>query len=166
MRRVVPPILPRPPHRKRPNPETYQHNRKNDAHKVRPPAVAEAEGRYPAPHRPDDMPLPSAGFARAILPLGGGREEHAVRHATTVGRGTKSPSEFLNAEFLARHRTVAELTRRGLEDDQPFLHDVAAVAHAEGHARVLLDEQDSDAHALELADHVADVPDEGRRQAL
>jgi hypothetical protein len=36
---------------------------------------------------------PSAGFARAILLLGGGRKEHAVRRATTVGRGTKSPSE-------------------------------------------------------------------------
>src|SRR5256714_11029145 len=38
--------------------------------------------------------FPSVGFARAILLLlGGGREERAARRATTVGRGTKSPSE-------------------------------------------------------------------------
>jgi Cu+-exporting ATPase len=35
---------------------------------------------------------PSAGFAGAIL--GGGREEHAARRATTVGRGAKPPSEL------------------------------------------------------------------------
>src|SRR6185295_12912983 len=52
-----------------------------------------------------DWPRSSAGFAGAIPGLGGGREERAVRRATTVGqgarggvapspkRGTKSPSE-------------------------------------------------------------------------
>ncbi len=35
----------------------------------------------------------SAGFAGAILLLGGGTEEHAARHATTVGRGATPPSE-------------------------------------------------------------------------
>jgi hypothetical protein len=35
----------------------------------------------------------SAGFARAILLLGGGTEERAERRATTVGRGAKPPSE-------------------------------------------------------------------------
>jgi hypothetical protein len=35
----------------------------------------------------------SAGFAGAILLLGGGTEERTVRRATTVGRGAKPPSE-------------------------------------------------------------------------
>src|SRR5207237_2450914 len=35
----------------------------------------------------------SAGSAGAIRILGGGREEHAARRATTVGRGAKPPSE-------------------------------------------------------------------------
>ena len=39
----------------------------------------------------------SAGFARAILNLGGGTEEHAVRRATTVGRGAQPPSEIKEA---------------------------------------------------------------------
>jgi hypothetical protein len=41
------------------------------------------------------QPLSSAGFAGAILlfGLGGGREERGASRATTVGRGTKSPSE-------------------------------------------------------------------------
>jgi hypothetical protein len=38
-------------------------------------------------------PPSSAGFAGAIEVLGGGREECAVRRATTVGRGAKPPSE-------------------------------------------------------------------------
>jgi hypothetical protein len=41
----------------------------------------------------------SAGFAGAIL--GGGTEECAVRRATTVGRGAKSPSEQCHAH---RHK--------------------------------------------------------------
>jgi hypothetical protein len=36
----------------------------------------------------------SAGFARAILRLGGCTEERAVRRATTVERGAKPPFEF------------------------------------------------------------------------
>ncbi len=35
----------------------------------------------------------SAGFAGAILLLGGGTEERTVRRATTVGWGAKPPSE-------------------------------------------------------------------------
>ena len=37
--------------------------------------------------------VPSAGFAGAVLLLGGGTEERAARRATTVGRGAKPPSE-------------------------------------------------------------------------
>jgi len=43
----------------------------------------------------------SAGFAGAILRLGGGTEERAVRRATTVGRGAKPPSECCHAH---RHK--------------------------------------------------------------
>jgi hypothetical protein len=41
--------------------------------------------------RDSERGLPSAGYAGAIR--GGGREERAVRRATTVGRGAKPPSE-------------------------------------------------------------------------
>jgi hypothetical protein len=43
----------------------------------------------------------SAGLARAIPLLGGGTEEHAVRRATTVGRGAEPPSEAFHAH---RHK--------------------------------------------------------------
>ncbi len=58
------------------------------------------------------MPLSSAGFARAILLLGGGREEHAVRHATTVGRGAKPPSESQTPSFSR----VTALSRSSRDD--------------------------------------------------
>jgi imidazole glycerol-phosphate synthase subunit HisF len=43
---------------------------------------------------------PSAGSARAIL--GGGREEHAARRATTAGRGAKPPSEVPTSGLTKR----------------------------------------------------------------
>src|SRR5213078_1989011 len=79
--------------------------------------------------------------------------------------GAKPPSE-LHTELLARHGTLTQLARRGLEHDHALLHDVAAIAHAERDARVLLDQQHGYAEPLELADHVADVLDERGRQAL
>src|SRR6266545_738121 len=70
------------------------------------------------------------------------------------------PSRVLDAQLLTGHRAVSQLRRWPLEHDRPLLHDVAAIADAEGHARVLLDEEDGDAAAHELADHVPDVADE------
>src|SRR5438552_125145 len=48
--------------------------------------------RRDLPIRTHRIPRPSTDFARAILPLGGGRAERAVRRATTAGRGAKPPS--------------------------------------------------------------------------
>src|SRR5438034_822915 len=76
------------------------------------------------------------------------------------------PSRVLDAQLLTGHRAVSELRRPPLEHDGPLLHDVAAIADAEGDARVLLDEQDGDAEPHELADHVPDVADERGREPL
>src|SRR5688572_20087433 len=76
--------------------------------------------------KPGGVTAPSAGFAGAIPQLtfpGGGREECAVRRATTVGRGAEPPSE-LNREGhrepaaradLALHRQSAAVS----DDDGP-----------------------------------------------
>src|SRR5947207_1435864 len=57
---------------------------------------------------------PSAGFARAILLLGGGTEERAARRATTIGRGAKPPSEVLDmAQRL--HDIHARRAPRGVD---------------------------------------------------
>src|SRR5206468_7978094 len=82
-----------------------------------------------------------------------------VARREVVGRGS-------DPELLTRYRTLAQLLRRAREDDHALLHDVAAVAHAQRDARVLLDEEDRHALALQLGDDVADVPHERRRQAL
>src|SRR5687767_13483783 len=111
------------------------------------------------------MPLSGAGFARSIL-LWGEAGRSTPKACDDRRKGGNTPLRVLNSEFLPGHRAVAELARRGLEHDEAFLHDVAAVAHAQGHARVLLDEQDGHAKALQLADHVADVADECRRKPL
>src|SRR5918994_1456211 len=60
---------------------------------------AEEHTTIPATNSTMTDQVSSAGFAGAILLLGGGREEHAVRRGTTVGRGTKSPSEFSPSEL-------------------------------------------------------------------
>src|SRR5262249_8834425 len=48
-----------------------------------------------------------------LLLLGGGREERAVRRATTVGRGTKSPSEELDELVSPGHRFAEPAHRIG-----------------------------------------------------
>src|SRR3972149_6835294 len=63
----------------------------------------------------------------------------------------------LDAQLFTCHRALAQILGGRLEHDQPLLHDVAAVAHREGDAGVLLDEEHGHAEPLELADHVADV---------
>src|SRR5437870_13585149 len=83
----------------------------------------------------------------------------------TVARGLP-PSRVLDAQLLTGHLAVSELRRRPLEHDGALLHDVAAIADAEGHARVLLDEQDGDAEPHQLADHVPDVADERGSEPL
>src|SRR5205814_903387 len=72
----------------------------------------------------------------------------------------------LDAQFFTGHGALAQLLRRAREDDHALLHDVAAVAHAQRDARVLLDEQYRYTLALQLGDDVADVAHERRRQAL
>src|SRR5262245_43490443 len=76
------------------------------------------------------------------------------------------PRNVLDAQLLTGHRAVAELRRRPLEDNDTLFHDVSTIAHAERNTRVLLDQQDRDAEAPELTNHVADVPDEHGRQPL
>src|SRR5688572_4233131 len=97
---------------------------------------------------------------------GGGREARAPRRVATVGRGAQPPSESSYPELFARHGAVPQLLRGALEHDHAFFHEIAAVADAERHPRVLLDEQHGHARALELADHLADVSYERGRQAL
>src|SRR5689334_11675271 len=77
-----------------------------------------------------------------------------------------APRTVLDAQLFTGDRTVAQLVRRRLEDDHALFHDVAAIADAQRDARVLLDQQHGDTEPLQLADHVADVPDERRRQPL
>src|SRR2546428_14128479 len=84
--------------------------------------------------------------------------------ARTICWRLPTPS-VLDAQLFTGHRAVAQLARRGFEDDHALLHDVAAVAHAQRDARVLLDEQHGHAQPLELADHVADVADGPRGEA-
>src|SRR5947208_5264462 len=90
----------------------------------------------------------SAGSAQASLP--GGGSEGAV----------EAPFDGLDAQLLTGHRTLPQLRRRGREHDRPLLHNIAAVAHGQGHSRVLLDEEHRDPEALELGDHVTDQADE------
>src|SRR2546428_1552165 len=85
--------------------------------------------------------------------------------ARTICWRLPTPS-VLDAQLFTGHRAVAQPARRGFEDDHALLHDVAAVAHAQRDARVLLDEQHGHAQPLELADHVADVADERVDDAL
>src|SRR5262249_56064803 len=89
-----------------------------------------------------------------------------ARTARTTCARRLAPRSVLDAQLFTRHRTVTELARRRLENDHALFHDVAAVAHAEGDARILLDQQHRDAEALELADHVTDVANEGGREPL
>src|SRR5262245_18974758 len=77
-----------------------------------------------------------------------------------------APSSVLDAQFFTGHRAVAQLARGGLEDDHALFHDVAAIAHAECDACILLDEQHGYAEALELPHHVPDVADERRGELL
>src|SRR2546425_5190179 len=72
----------------------------------------------------------------------------------------------LDAQLLTGHRTLPQLRRRGREHDRSLLHNIAAVAHGQGHSRVLLDEEHRDAEALELCDHVADEADERGGESL
>src|SRR6266511_1084018 len=76
------------------------------------------------------------------------------------------PSSVSDAQLLTGHRAVPELRRRSLEHDRSLLHDVAAVADAQRHARVLLDQKNRYAQPLQLADHVPDVADEGWGEPL
>ena len=64
------------------------------------------------------------GLARAIRILGGGKEECAVRRATTVGRGAKPPSELLPLR--------AVLSCLALRADPGAIDDLRLVVATEG----------------------------------
>src|SRR5439155_19491859 len=102
--------------------------------------------------------------------MGSAQSATAKMTTTSAARRTVArrlpPSRVLDAQLLTGHRAVSELRRRPLEHDGPLLHDVAAIADAQGHPRVLLDEQDGDAEPHELADPGPEVADERRREPL
>ena len=58
MRRMVPPILPRPPHRQSPKQSPDENQSESNAQELRPPAVRKPKARDPAPHLArNDMPF-------------------------------------------------------------------------------------------------------------
>ncbi len=66
---------------------------------------------------------------------------------------------------VAHLRAVGELARAAGEGDAAHLEHDGAVGDGERHRRVLLDEHDGHALAVDLADDLADLPDHLRRQA-
>src|SRR6185503_8137892 len=71
----------------------------------------------------------------------------------------------LDAEviFHVAHARL-ELLARDHVDHLPVLDDVEAVSQRGGKSEILLDEQDREALVLQLADRVADLLDDDRRQ--
>src|SRR5262245_3109379 len=165
---MMAPALSRPADRQRPQHPPDQHHRKHRPHEILPlPGTNQRLrptlhiGSTPTNTSVRLLISPTARsiqFERGLCPRNPSREE--------VSEWGRSPPPSLNSKFFSRHRALAQVPRGPREDDGALLHDVAAVAHVERHARVLLDEQDGDARALELGDHLADVSDEGRRESL
>src|SRR5262249_8699821 len=71
-----------------------------------------------------DLPADYLSFRAPASPApssGGGREERAVKRATTVGRGTKSPSESIYLPGVAGHEELGDVAGSTIRDRTTLL---------------------------------------------
>ena len=93
--------------------------------------------------------------------LAGARRGRGSGLVRLAGCGLGHPAEIAVTHLLV----LGELGGAALERHPADLEHDRAIRDRERHRRVLLDEHDGDALAVDLADHLAELLDDARRQA-